>query len=78
MSELKRRASLALRQLNLMLYWHQLLLCNAGLQPANVMPCFLGPAAEVERMVQSKAGANEVFNVKTSINDVMSHLLKVR
>jgi methylmalonyl-CoA mutase cobalamin-binding subunit len=29
-------------------------------------------------MVQSKAGANEVFNVKTSINDVMNHLLKVR
>lgn len=28
-------------------------------------------------MVQQKAAANEVFTVKASINDVMTHLLKV-
>jgi hypothetical protein len=35
-------------------------------------------AGEIEKLLETKAGASEVYNVKTSLNDVMTHLMKVR
>ena len=37
-----------------------------------------GKISEVERMVASKAAALEITSVRTSLDDVMSNLIKVR